>query len=78
MNFERPMRLELTGQEVALVYTALSELPAKHVYDLLRKMEVIDAAQTEQANKVPSPPLKMVSNSVYAEPITTTGTTVID
>lgn len=63
MNFERPMFIELTGPEVALVVTALGELPAKHSHELLRKIEAIDAEMTAQENKVPVPPLKMVSEA---------------
>ena len=63
MNFERPMMLDLSGPEVALVVSALGELPAKHSHDLLRKIEAIDAEMTAQDNKVPAPTLKMVSEA---------------
>jgi hypothetical protein len=62
MNYTRPMLLELTGQEVALVVTGLMELPGKTgSYDLVKRIEAIDAELERQAAKVPGPELKMVS-----------------
>ena len=63
MDYSRPMTIELSGQEVAAVITALNELPAKFSHDLLKRFEALDAAATEQENKVPGPDLKMVSQA---------------
>lgn len=65
MDFKQSLTIELNGQEVATIVTALGKLPAEVSYELLKKIERLDELATEQLNKGPAPDLKMVSGNTY-------------
>lgn len=67
MDYSKPMTIELSGQEAAVIVTGLLELPGKLTYDLLKKFEAINAETAAQAAKVPGPDLRLLSNSTVQQ-----------
>lgn len=63
MEFKHSVSMELSGQELATVWVGLMKLPGELTYDLLKRIEMIEAMAADQNSKPQLPPMKMVSAS---------------
>lgn len=61
MKFKYSVSIEFSGPELAAVWLGLMKLPAENTYDLLKRIEKIEAVAADEATKVPGPPMKLVS-----------------
>ena len=64
MEFKTPVTIQFSGQELATVWLGLMKLPGEMTYDLLKRIEQIEAVSAAESHKVPSPPMKLVSGEL--------------